>query len=485
MNAFARRGACPALSTPMQTGDGLLTRLHTVAGGLPPKALIGLCESALRHGNGIVDVTARGSIQIRGLTPSSARELAREVAVLEIDVRTGVPVETGPLAGIDAQEIADPRPLANEIRAAIEKAGLGARLGPKVSVVVDGGGRLPMDAVLADVRLVACGNPATWHLAIGGTAASARPLGFVEEAQACAATIAILEAIAALGREARARDLDAQRIVAEIPLSGLPAISPTRGEKGLGETLSPISVVADAELTPKLLLFPLVGEMAGRPERGNLQAGPTGTPVSMFPLADGTLALGLALPFGSMPAESIIALAQGAIALGVTEIRPALARSLLFPGLSAAACETLRQAAASLGFVTDPADPRLSIAACPGAPACASGRIATRALAERIAARHADLLDGSFTLHVSGCAKGCAHPAPAALTLVGNDDGTGITLGATARAPAAEAHVVADAQAGIAHIASLVQDMRHADETVAACLARLGATTVTTAFMQE
>ncbi len=439
MNAFARRGACPALSTPMQTGDGLLARLHTVAGGLPPKALIGLCESALRHGNGIIDVTARGSIQIRGLTPSSARELAREVDALEIDVRTGVPVETGPLAGIDAQEIADPRPLANEIRAAIEKAGLGARLGPKVSVVVDGGGRLPMDAVLADVRLAACGNPATWHLAIGGTAASARPLGLVEETQACAAAIAILEAIAALGREARAKDLiGPQNVIAGIPLSGLP----------------------------------------------------TGTSVAIFPLADGTCALGLALPFGSMPAESIIALAQGAIALGAAEIRPALARSLLFSGMSADACGTLRQAAASLGFVTDAADPRLSIVACPGAPACASGKIATRSLAERMAAHHADLLDGSFTLHVSGCAKGCAHPAPTTLTLVGHDlddhdGGAGIALDANARAPAAEAHVVADAQAGIAHIASLVQDMRHADETVAACLARLGATTVTTAFMQE
>ena len=445
MNAFARRGACPALSAPMQTGDGLLARLHTIAGGLPPRALIGLCESALRHGNGIIDVTARGSIQIRGLTPSSAQALAREVDALEIDVRTGVPVETGPLAGIDAGEIADPRPLASEIRNAIEKAGLAARLGPKVSVVVDGGGRLPMDAVLADVRLVA--SSSGWLLSTGGTAASARRIGIVNDAQACIAAIAILEAVATLGREARARDLaDPHRIIAAIPLSA-------------------------------------------RPERSNPQAPSTAASITMFPLADGTLALGIALPFGSMPAENIAALAQGAIALGVTEIRPAPSRALLFPGMNGDACDTLRDAAASLGFITDAADPRLSIAACPGAPACGSGRIATRALAERIAARHADLLDGSFTLHVSGCAKGCAHPAPTALTLAGHDlddhdGGAGIALDATARAPAAEAHVVADAQAGIACVASLVQHMRHPDETVAACLARLGAAAVTTAFMQ-
>ena len=35
---FTRRGACPALSAPMHTGDGLLVRLNPVAGGLSPKA---------------------------------------------------------------------------------------------------------------------------------------------------------------------------------------------------------------------------------------------------------------------------------------------------------------------------------------------------------------------------------------------------------------------------------------------------------------
>jgi sulfite reductase beta subunit-like hemoprotein len=125
----------------MQTGDGLLARLNTVAGGLSPKALIGLCESALRHGSGIVEVTARGSVQIRGLTPRSAQALARDVDALEIEIRSGMPVETGPLAGMDAEEITDPRPLASEIRNAIARDGLAARLGPKVCVVVDGGGR--------------------------------------------------------------------------------------------------------------------------------------------------------------------------------------------------------------------------------------------------------------------------------------------------------------------------------------------------------
>ncbi|TIU02865.1 MAG: precorrin-3B synthase, partial [Mesorhizobium sp.] len=89
---------------------------------------------------------------------------------------------------------------------------------------------------------------------------------------------------------------------------------------------------------------------------------------------------------------------------------------------------------ATLGFVTNPTDPRTRIAACPGAPACASGRIATRDIAETIAAEDGDILDSSFTLHISGCAKGCAHPGPAALTLVGGENGAGLVVDGTAKA---------------------------------------------------
>ena len=99
--APSRRGACPALTAPMQTGDGLLVRVNTIAGSLPPKLLIGLCELAQRHGNGIVEVTARGSFQIRGLTPQSARALAADVNALAIPVRTGVPIDMPALAGLD------------------------------------------------------------------------------------------------------------------------------------------------------------------------------------------------------------------------------------------------------------------------------------------------------------------------------------------------------------------------------------------------
>ena len=50
MTAFRHRGACPALATPMATGDGLLTRLIP-AGALTLDAFAGLCAAARVHGN--------------------------------------------------------------------------------------------------------------------------------------------------------------------------------------------------------------------------------------------------------------------------------------------------------------------------------------------------------------------------------------------------------------------------------------------------
>ncbi|TPL24129.1 precorrin-3B synthase [Mesorhizobium sp. B2-3-6] len=493
MNAYSRRGACPALSAPMQTGDGLLVRLNPVAGGpssggLSPKLLIGLAESALRHGNGIMEVTARGSLQIRGLTTQSATLLAKEVDALGIVVRTGVPVETGPLAGIDPQEIVDPRPLADRIREAVEDAGLSQRLGPKVSVVVDGGGQLTMDAVTADVRLKAVSTEAgiRWRVSVAGDGRSAKVLTKVNAHAARDIAVAALRMVAEKGREAHTRDLSERQIASlaswhsMAPPSVLPDISPTRGEIAYLRSPLPISSDAEGEPAPEPPISPLVGEMSGRTEGGAVEH--PRSPIGVFDLNTGH-ALGIGLPYGSMPAERLIALAQSALTLGTSEIRLAPGRALLFLGQPPAANPSLQQTAATLGFVTAPTDPRTRIAACPGAPACASGRIATRDIAEAIATENADSLD--FTLHVSGCAKGCAHPGPAALTVVGGENGAGLVVNATAKALPAGYRPGYDAARGIGRVAAAIRSARYQGETAAACLTRLGPAGIAEAYRQE
>ena len=62
---------------------------------------------------------------------------------------------------------------------------------------------------------------------------------------------------------------------------------------------------------------------------------------------------------------------------------------------------------------------RVNSTACTGAPACPQGQGDTRTLARQLA----PLLPKGRALHLSGCAKGCAHPAPADLTLTATGQG--------------------------------------------------------------
>jgi precorrin-3B synthase len=190
------RGACPSLAAPLQTGDGLLARL-VLTDALTPAQLAGLARAAARLGNGLIEVTARGNLQVRGLTRATAPALAEAVTELGLPASSGLPVLTSPLAGLDRAEIADPRPLAAEIRR--RAATLERRLLPKVSVVVDGGGALHLDAVPADIRLTA--SPEGWLIALDD-----RLFAYGEGPTAVKATLEVLEVLAA--ERIRARDLD-------------------------------------------------------------------------------------------------------------------------------------------------------------------------------------------------------------------------------------------------------------------------------------
>jgi precorrin-3B synthase len=473
---FTRRGACPALSAPMATGDGLLVRLNPVAGGLSPAQLAGLCKAAETYGNGVIEVTARGSIQLRGLTEASAPLLAQAVGRLGISVRTGVPVQTGVLAGLDPEETADSTELAESIRAGITKAGLETRLGPKVSVVVDGGGRTGLDEVAADVRLTAVGAGSfspTWQVAIAGDAKMARALGVTDgDEVACEATLALLSGIAAMGRETRARDLDGERLPAVPSSSGLSRGSADVGGSGRTEAMAAsILFVTDR----------LVADPRDKPEDDGVEESSL---TGITSLRSGRFALGVALPFGHTSANLLITFVKTARTLGIEDIRPAPRRTLVAICGTAVQAELLRKKAETLGFITSPDDPRQAISACPGAPGCASGHIPARQIAAEIASEYKSLFDGSMHLHVSGCAKGCAHPGKAELTIVGGEAGTGLVAGGTARDEPLVYVASGKAKLGLAGVAALVGAERRKGETTAQAIQRLGLSTLAETFRQ-
>jgi precorrin-3B synthase len=401
MNA-RRRGACPGLSAPMPTGDGLLVRLMPT-GPIPLDGFIAFCTAARQHGNGTLEISARGSLQVRGLTPQSAPVFASTIAALGIDAADGVPVIENPLGGEEPDALLDTAGLAAELRRAQAQARLA--LAAKVSVALDGGGRLHLDALSADVRLRAIGpaERARFCIGLGGDGGSATWLGTIAPQRVPDMVVSLLKMIASHGPVARATDI--------LRTGGIRAFRS----------------IADFGIEP--------------PPAPRMPA----ETVGLHPLRDGTFAVGIALAFGHAHADALAEIARIAAAHGARSLRTAPGRTLLLVGVAAADAAAVTSAAEQLGLVTRAGDSGRRIAACPGAPACASGLIPARALAAALVPALAQELaqkrapnpwpaPDTVTIHISGCSKGCAHPAPAALTVVGTERGCGIIRHGSARA---------------------------------------------------
>jgi precorrin-3B synthase len=391
MNAPLRRGVCPGLSAPLPTGDGLLVRLRPL--GAIPLAVFGkLCALAAENGNGIVEITARGSVQVRGLSAASAPRFAAAVAELGIAAQDGVPVLTNPLAGLATDDIVDAAALAAALRHALAGQPFTAKLSPKISVALDGGGALNLDTVAADIRLRAAvrHSDALLQIGLGGDAARAAPLGCVAVEDGAEAAVRLLDMLAQRGRNARARDVVAS--------------------EGVNVFRSAVADLLRGEVTPSVTCRP--AEVIGTHR-----------------LRDGSYAYGTALPFGHADASVLQCLIQTAERARASGVITAPGRSVIAVGLAAAEAFDFGTQAAQLGFITRLDDPRRRVIACAGAPLCASGQIATRAIAPRLA----EINDGFAAIHLSGCAKGCAHPDKAALTIVGSADGCALVADGSAQ----------------------------------------------------
>ncbi len=392
LNLRQRRGACPGLSAPMATGDGLLVRLMPL-GTIPLAAFSKLCTAARQHGNGVIEITARGSIQVRGINAASAPRFAATVAALGVAAEDGIPIHSCPLSSLDPEEILDASPLAADLRRALAQTSLAARLAPKVSVAIDGGGGLGLDELAADVRLGAetINNGAAFRVGVGGDAARAMQLGVVATNGGVAAAMRLLEVIAQRGRDARARDI----LAAE-------GVAPFR------------SVLTDL----------LIGNVSLPAARR------CGDAIGLHALRDGSLTYGLGLAFGHSDAAALERLTEAGGTAGAIGLRAAPGRVLMIVGLAPEMSSSFLAAAERLGFIVRADDARRHVVACAGAPICSSAHIAARDIAPAIAAPH---LGRSFAIHISGCAKGCAHPAPAALTIVGTPSGCALIADGSTR----------------------------------------------------
>ncbi|MDK4735293.1 precorrin-3B synthase [Rhizobium sp. CNPSo 3490] len=433
------RGACPALAAPMPTGDGLLVRLRPAGGALTLAQFSALARSAAEHGNGILEITARGNLQIRGLRAETVKRLAADIDAAGIAVPDGPAIEISPLHGIDPEETGDPAALEKTLRSKLAQLLASPRLAPKLSLIIDGGGAFGLSALSADIRIVAQPG-AQWLVAIKGAGETATPVAVGPAEAAISAVSEILSLLAALGQGKRARHIDPALLRARFHAMDQLRSVPSRAAS-----------------------MPLAG---------------------LHRFADGKTVLGVRPEFGQMRATDLTAFINLASAHGATATRLAPGRVFFLIGLPADTVPAMQIAAAGHGFSAQPGEKSEYVAACAGAGACGSAFYETRTLARRILAAAPALFDGSLTLHLSGCAKGCAHARPA-LTLSGTAEGYDLILNGLASDLPDERIAGSRIDFAIERLARFIEDNRNAGESAAACLTRLGATGVSKAPRQE
>jgi precorrin-3B synthase len=343
---FAVQGWCPSALRPMMSGDGLVVRVRPDLGRLTAAQAAGLAAAALAHGNGLIDLSSRGNVQLRGVSEASHRGLIEDLRLLGL---------------VDEDATAEARrnllvsPFADATTEALARA-LGQALagGPdlpsKFGFAVDTGAQPVLADVSADIRLE--------RDAAGGLIlrCDGMPLGAPVTLEAApGAAVALARWFLASG-----------------------GVSDGRGRMA--------ALIAQG----------------GRPEGATVAPAPTAMAPGPGLCPEGAL---VGFEFGQMRAETLAAISQ----LGDIRVTPW--RMLLLEGL--------REMPSIQGLILTADNPLRRVIACTGAPGCLQAHASVRPLARRLAAQ----VPEGRTLHLSGCAKGCAHPGVADVTLVATPNG--------------------------------------------------------------
>lgn len=359
MIAPAIRGWCPGAHRPMESGDGLVVRVRPPHGQLTVDQARGLAAAARAFGNGLIDLTNRANLQLRGVTEAAHAPLL--VALARLGLLDADPSAEGrrnivvdPLRGVVGDDPATQ--IASDLAEGL-RAPEFAALPSKFGFVVDTGPARQLAEVSGDIRIEASGT----RLIVR---ADGHDTG--REAQG--------------PRDAAALALDLARWF--IASGGV-------GPDGRGRMARHLA--NGSALPPG--------------HAGALVPNPAAPPLQLGRVPGGLL---VAAAFGQLSPTDLEALAD----LGGPVLRITPWRMVFLPGVYDPALF-----AGHRTLLTDPSDPLLRVDACTGAPACPQASVETRALARDLTRT----LPPDARLHVSGCAKGCARPKQTDITLVGHE----------------------------------------------------------------
>lgn len=363
MSAASVKGWCPGALRPMQSGDGLVVRVRPFGGRLEAAQTAGLAYLAERHGNGLIDVTSRANLQIRGVSGTGHRLLLDGLAQLTLlDPDADTESRRNILVTPFWRDGDETQALAAELEEAL--AGSALELPSKFGFAIDDGRSRVLAGNSADVRIER--DPSGGLLVRADGARLGRS---VAHGEAVSTALACASWFVASGGAKGGRGRMATHLAAGAELPGA-----LRGEA----EAAPIMAAVRPGLYPQ-------GAMVG-------------------------------VAFGQMPHATLDQFAGYGHALRMTPWRMVLS-------------EGKRTMPTTAGLITEAYDPALRVIACSGAPRCREAYADTRALAAALAPN----LGAAERLHVSGCAKGCAHSGAAAITLVATDAGFDLVRGGSTR----------------------------------------------------
>ncbi|MGA1860653.1 precorrin-3B synthase [Azospirillum sp. 11R-A] len=405
-----RRGACPGVLAPMQVGDGFLLRVRVPAGVLPADHARRIAEMGSRYGNGLIDLSQRGNLQLRGIAADGLEpmtEALRGMGYVSGDAASEAVrnVLCSPTAGLDRTAPMDVQGVARTLDARLAVDAALHRLPPKFGWLVCGGGIGHLADSSTDVRFDAVDGE-RFRVCLGGTLATAAALGLCRAKDVADVASALGRAFLELRTELPEPPRRMAGLVGAIGTEPFvtrfsPLISPLPpGERIKVRGTHLMDVFGSAE-PPHPTLLP----------GGEKESRVGGAPAFLT----------TAFPFGRLTATTLAGLASAC-----AEIRITPWRALILVAPSADA----ERIAEAHGAILSHTDRRLKLTACSGAGGCDVGTTDTHATALAIAERAGPLLDPVRMVHVSGCAKGCAHPAIADVTLTARDGVYDVALNA-------------------------------------------------------
>jgi len=390
-----RPSACPGLLRIVQALDGGICRVKLPGGVLAASQARAIAEAAQRFASGVLELTNRSNLQIRGVRAESEQELIRSLleanlgpSVLDADdVRN---LMLSPAAGLDPQQHMDTRPLADALLALLQNNSALHVLSAKFAIQLDGGESLCMLEHPHDLWLRALPGAPQLIFGLAGCPTD-KPLGMVAAANA----VQLVEAILLTFLECAVPEQSRMRQLLEcIPADELVR----RVQARLPFAISPVAVECQRQIPAAA---PPIGIIAQRQAELAMVAA--------------------SAPLGRISAEQLGAVAELAQRHADGSLRLTPWQGLLIPNVQIHEADNVLAALTQVGLLTNRAAPLPNLIACTGSAGCARGLADTKHDALALAAclqQH----DAHPQVHLSGCSRSCAaaHVAPFTLLAVGD-----------------------------------------------------------------